>query len=242
MTAVPGSAVALEGVVRRFGPVTALAGVTLRVPAGQAVVLLGENGAGKSTLLRVTAGIARPTRGRVLVFGHSPAAPAGRRHLGYLGHRGFLHDHLTARENLLLAGALHGIPPREGAARADALLERVGLRRAAERPVRGFSRGMVQRLALARTLFHRPDLVLLDEPLTGLDPRGRELLVHWLREERREGRTLVVVTHRPETILPVADRVVVLRRGRVVLDGEAGSRSPAAWAAAVGAGRTEAVP
>ncbi len=228
-------ALSLEGVTRRFGPVTALAGVTLEVPAGAGLLLLGENGAGKSTLLRVAAGIARPTRGRALVFGESPARPAGRSRLGYLGHRGFLHDHLTARENLLLQGGLHGLPRDEAARRADRLLERIGLARAAHRPVRGFSRGMVQRLALARTLLHGPDLLLLDEPFTGLDPRGRALLVEWLAEERAAGRALVVVTHRPEPVLPLVDRVAILRRGRVALAGPAGARSPAAWADAIGA-------
>ncbi len=230
-------ALVLEGVSRRFGPVTALAGVSLAVPAGGGLLLLGENGAGKSTLLRVAAGIARPTRGRVLVFGESPGRPGGRRRLGYLGHRGFLHDHLTARENLLLQGGLHGLPRAAAARRADELLERVGLARAAHRPVRGFSRGMVQRLALARTLLHAPDLLLLDEPFTGLDPRGRALLLEWLAAERRAGRALVVVTHRPDPVLPLVDRVVVLRRGRIVLAGTAEDGPPGGWAEAIGAPR-----
>ncbi len=226
-------ALLLEGVTRRFGPVTALAGLSLAVPRGGGLLLLGENGAGKSTLLRVAAGIARPTAGRVLVFGRSPGVAEGRRRLGYLGHRGFLHDHLTARENMLLHAGLYGLSPAEAGARADELLARVGLERAAQRPVRGFSRGMVQRLALARTLLHGPSLLLLDEPFTGLDPRGRELLVEWLAEERRAGRALVLVTHRPEPVLPLVDRVVVLRRGRVLLEGAAGERSAGEWAGAI---------
>ncbi|MBP7146773.1 MAG: ABC transporter ATP-binding protein [Acidobacteria bacterium] len=217
---------------RRFGPIVALAPLSLRFDAGQRVLLLGPNGAGKSTLLRVAGGLARPTSGRVQVGGtdlRGAKSARARAAIGYLGHRSFLFEHLTARENLLLYARLYGLG-REAAARADRMLDEVGLGVAAQRVVRGFSRGMLQRLGLARALLHAPALLLLDEPTTGLDPDGRRRL-DALLGQLRGGPTLALVSHRAEAALPLVDRVVVLQRGRVVADGPSSERDAQGWTA-----------
>ncbi len=230
----PLPALRLEGVSRRFGPVTALADIDLSVATGEAVLLLGHNGAGKSTLLRLAAGLVRPTAGRVTIgrAGGREVPSAARARIGYLGHRTFLHEHLTARENLELYASLYG--RRDAAALAERWLARVGLERAAERVIRGFSRGMMQRLALARALIHDPQVLLLDEPASGLDPEGRRRLVEIVGEAHAAGGTLLVVSHDPALGLEIARRVVVLRRGRIVTDDRADSRSTADWALAAG--------
>ncbi len=222
---------------RRFGAVVALDDVTISLAAGESLLLLGANGAGKSTLLRLAGGLTRPTTGKVLVDGidlRSAKAGRAREGVGFLGHRSFLYDHLTARENLLLYARLYGVGDDAGR-RADEWLDRIGLTRAAHRPVRGFSRGMVQRMALARALIHAPRLVLLDEPATGLDPEGRSRLDGLLREVRARGATMAMISHRAEAALALADRVAVLHRGRLVALGPAGERDAAAWTALVGA-------
>ncbi len=233
----PGSSglpVRLQAVSRRFGPVTALSAVSFDVPAGESVLLLGGNGAGKSTLLRIVAGLIRPTSGGVLLgegFEGTPATPACRTQIGYLGHKSLLHDYLTARENLVFYARLYGRPAAEAERDADLWLADVGLERAAERPVRGFSRGMFQRLALARSLIHEPRLLLLDEPDSGLDTEGRARLDEAIRRTRARGVTILHVSHHAESAAAQSDRVVILRRGALVHDGPSGARSGAEWVA-----------
>jgi heme exporter protein A len=206
-----GAAITARGLVKRFGHVVALAGVDLDVPRGGALAVLGPNGAGKSTLLRLLAGIARPSDGR-LALGEDRRRARGR--VGYLAHASLLYPALTARENLVFAARLYGVPhPGE---RAAALLAEHGLLDVAERPAGGFSRGMAQRLAIARALVHAPEIVLLDEPYTGLDRAAAETLTAQLRALRTGGRTLVLVTHDLARACELADSALVLAAGRVV--------------------------
>ncbi|MBI5504613.1 MAG: heme ABC exporter ATP-binding protein CcmA [Deltaproteobacteria bacterium] len=209
-------AVSAERLERRFGAVPVLRGLDLEVARGQGVALFGPNGAGKSTLLRTLAGLLRANQGSVRVFGNElPAGADLRRRIGYLGHESFLYRDLTARENLAYYARLFSID-------ADRLplaaLEEVGLARFAERRVATFSRGMLQRLALARVFLHNPDLLLLDEPLTGLDPQGGELLARMLIERRKRGVTILMATHDLERALACSTRALVLARGRVAWD------------------------
>lgn len=207
----------VRGVERRFGRVVALAAVNLEIAAGEVVLLLGPNGAGKTTLLRCIAGLARPLRGSVRIAGRDVHADAGARgQLGLLSHQAMVYDDLTARENLRFAAALHGLDAVEQTVQ-DALVA-VGLTRAADSRVAGFSRGTLQRLAIARATLHRPALLLLDEPFTGLDAASANDLRHRITAERAAGRGVICVTHEPgEAWLP-ATRIVVLSAGRVVLD------------------------
>lgn len=203
--------------VRRFGGVRALGGVSLAVAPGELVLLLGPNGAGKTTLLRTIAGLARPSGGRVTVAGRDVhREPAARAALGFLSHNALLYDDLTPRENLRFAATLHGLDDAER--RIDGALASAALVERADRPVRGFSRGMLQRLALARALLPDPPLLLLDEPFTGLDFPSAEALRHRLGAERAAGRALICVTHGPEELWAIATRVVVLVGGTVRLD------------------------
>jgi heme ABC exporter ATP-binding subunit CcmA len=208
--------VTVRGLVKRFGHAAALRGIDLELVRGQALAVLGANGAGKSTLLRLLAGLSRPSAGEVRVQDLPATHRASRARVGYVGHATGLYPTLTARENLIFAGRLYGLSDAGG--RADAALAREGLAEVSGRDVGGFSRGMAQRLAIARGLIHDPSLVLLDEPFTGLDRRSAERLDQRLASLRREGRTLVQVTHDPQRAARTCDAALVLAGGRVALE------------------------
>jgi heme exporter protein A len=208
-------AIAARAVEKRFGRTTALRSVDLEVAAGSSLSVLGPNGAGKSTLLRLMAGLARPSAGSIEVAGQAAASRASRGCIGYIGHATLLYPNLTARENLTFAARLYGVA--NPGARADLLLEEEGLTHAAHRAAGGFSRGMAQRLAIARGLVHDPELLLLDEPFTGLDRHSADRLAERLQTLHAGGRTIVLVTHDIERAVQATDTVVVLSAGRVAL-------------------------
>jgi len=208
------AAIAARGLEKRFGPVAALRGIDLDVPTATTLAVLGPNGAGKSTLLRLMAGLARPTAGSLRVGNPKEDRRRTRGRVGYLGHASFLYPALTARENLLFAARLYGVI--DARRRAAELLETQGLAAVADRPAGGFSRGMAQRLAIARGLIHDPSIVLLDEPYTGLDRVAADALTKQLAALHAAGRTLVLVTHELSRASELAQRAVVLARGRVV--------------------------
>ncbi len=220
-------AIDAQGLAKRYGPLAALDGIDLAVPAGQSVALFGPNGAGKSTLLRLLATLIRPSGGRLRLFGEpaerSDAGPL-RRRIGFLSHQTFLYEHLTGRENLLFYARLYGLADPEGAAREA--IESVRLSHRRDDRVSSYSRGMQQRLAIARALQHGPDVILLDEPFTGLDRDSSSRLEDRLRQERGGGRTCVVATHDLVQGLRAADRVLVLRDGRLALDAPARDCDP----------------
>lgn len=202
---------------KRFGRVHALRGIDLEQAAGSSLAILGPNGAGKSTLLRILAGLTQPTSGDVDVAGESRSRQglaAQRAKVGYVGHSTLLYGDLTAHENLVFVGRLYGV--EDPARRATQLLAEEGLEAAADRQAGGFSRGMAQRLSIARALVHDPPVVLLDEPFTGLDLPSRHRLTARLQRLRDEGRSLVLVTHEPRGVPELADAAVVLSEGRVV--------------------------
>lgn len=202
---------------RRFGAVVALDRVTLAVNAGEVALLLGANGAGKTTLIRILAGLTRPNAGTVRIGGHDLfQEPDARREVGFLSHLALMYQDLTPRENLRFVATLHGLDDAEG--RVRAALDDVGLAGRADRPVRGFSRGMLQRLALARATLHAPSVVLLDEPFTGLDAAASRTLATRIAALRDAGRAVVAVTHDPSELWTESTRVVVLEGGRVVRD------------------------
>jgi heme exporter protein A len=200
----------LDGVGRAYGERAALAGVTLTLQAGQTLVVFGPNGAGKSTLLRVLATLLRPTAGTAKVFGCALPGEAWkvRGRVGLLGHEPLLYRELSARENLRYHARLHQVAPQ----RVEELLDAVGLARRAGDPISTYSRGMVQRAALARAVLHEPDLLLLDEPRANLDPAAAEAL-----EPLLSGRTRVITSHDPTGGLAEADVALGLRDGRAVL-------------------------
>ena len=225
------AAVRADGLVRRLGGTPVIAGIDLVVTAGEAVALLGPNGAGKTTLLRLLALLLRPSAGRLAIFGVDAAAapPALRRRIGYVGHESLCYADLTAAENLAFYARLFEVP--DAARRIAELLAWAGLEGAARRPVRFYSRGMGQRLALARALLHGPPLLLLDEPYSGLDPQAADALGERLRALRDAGHAIVFTTHELDRAVPLATRFAILDRGRIA--SVHGDRAPDA--AAVGA-------
>lgn len=210
--------IVIENAEKWFGLNPALEKLSLRVQKGEFVVLLGRNGAGKSTLLGVMARLVKPNRGRVSICGVdvTQEPERGRERIGLVAHQTFLYPGLTARENLLLHARLHQL--EETAKRVANALTDVGLNLSADRPVRSFSRGMQQRLAIARATLHRPELVLLDEPFTGLDLEAIELLSERLQQWTEAGRTIVMTTHNLEQGLQGVTRWILLDRGRIVTE------------------------
>jgi heme exporter protein A len=204
------AAIELERVERRFGERVALAGVSVSVPAGATLAVLGGNGAGKTTLLRVLAGLLRPHGGRAHVLG--AALPDERWQLpaqvGYVGHEPLLYRELSGRENLRYHADLHGVRH----ARIDAVLAELDVADRADEPVRDLSKGLVQRLAIARAVLHEPALLLLDEPRANLDPSAAELAEPLIG--RASGRTRVLVSHDVAGALEESDVALGLRSGR----------------------------
>jgi ABC-2 type transport system ATP-binding protein len=215
-------AIELTGVTRRFGDLTAVDDVTLSVGEGEIVGLLGHNGAGKTTMIRVINGLLSPDAGQVRVLGVDPKTEGQvvRRSTGVLTEYPALDEFLTTVENLEVYAAINGIPRRESRDRIDGLLERLGLAEKRDEPARGLSAGLKQRVALARALVHDPQVLLLDEPTTNMDPvaaRGvRDLIVEASRER---GRTVLLSTHNLAEAEQLCDRVAIMRYGRLLTVG-----------------------
>jgi heme exporter protein A len=206
----PAAAVSLQGIGRAYGERVALRDVSLTLERGATLAVFGANGAGKTTLLRVLATLLRPHAGRATVLGAALPGESWkvRGRIGLLGHEPLLYRDLTVRENLRFHARLHGVD----GARAQALVERVGLAARADDPVRTLSRGMTQRAAICRAVLHAPDLLLLDEPLANLDPGGALAVAPLIGRE--SGPARVLISHDAEQGLAEADWVLGLRAGR----------------------------
>jgi|GEM_PF-8130 len=214
-------AVLVEGVVKRFGATVALDGAGLEVPAGMVFGLLGPNGAGKTTLVRILATLLAPDAGRAEVLGHDVVREAGavRELIGLTGQFAAVDELLTGRENLEMFGRLFKLSREDARRRAGELLERFDLAQAADRPARTYSGGMRRRLDIASSLLTRPQVLFLDEPTTGLDPRSRNEIWAIVRELRREGTTILLTTQYLEEADQLADRIAVIDRGKVIAEG-----------------------
>jgi ABC-2 type transport system ATP-binding protein len=215
-------AIAAEDLRKRYRDVQALDGLSFAVREGEVFGLLGPNGAGKSTTVRVLTTLTQPDSGRALVAGEDVVRHPQRvrRAIGYVAQDSGVDWEATGRENLLLQGRIHGISGRMLRARVDELLELVGLVEAADRPARGYSGGMKRRLDVATGLVHRPRVLFLDEPTTGLDPEARAAM--WEEVERlaaQESLTILLTTHYLEEADRLAERVAIVSRGRVVVEG-----------------------
>jgi heme exporter protein A len=207
----------VRGLTKAFGLRPVLRGVDLSVGPGEFVALFGPNGAGKTTLLRILATLTRPTSGRALIAGYDIARhpAAARAVLGLVSHQPLLYGDLTAEQNLHFFGRMYALDRRTRQARTSDLLERVGLAARARDPVRTFSHGMQQRLAIARAVLHDPPVLLLDEPYAGLDQDAALMLDGVLRDVATRGRAVLMTTHSPSRGLAMADRVAILSRGVV---------------------------
>ena len=210
--------VEIAGVWKFYGDFPALRDVRLEAAAGSCLALIGRNGAGKTTLLRMLAGLSRPGRGTIRICGADARDRATRHSIGILGHGISLYEELSAIENLRLFARLYGLENPDAA--ASQWLERTGLEKVRDGLVREFSRGMRQRLAVARAFLHSPSVLLLDEPFTALDDRAIALLQSLLRDAIGEGRTVVLSTHQLREALDLATHVALLVRGRLAYTGE----------------------
>ena len=215
----------MQDVEKRFGSFLVLCGISIEFNSNEVVALLGANGSGKTTLLKLAAQVMRPTRGRVSVFGNPDSSPSARRRIGFVGHNTLVYDDLTAQENLEFFARLYGVP--DSTKRIEELLDAAGLELRATNLVRTYSRGMRQRLSIARALLHRPSVLLLDEPTTGLDRQGIIWLVSVLAGLRCEGCTILFSTHAQREILAIASRAIVLADATVIEDTGRGA-SPSA--------------
>jgi ABC-2 type transport system ATP-binding protein len=217
---VAGDAIEARGLTKRFGTILALDRLDLVVPGGSIFGLLGPNGAGKTTALRILSGLARPTAGSASVAGVQVALddPDLRRRLGYLDQDPRFFSWMTGRELLELIGRLHGLTDSDLRSRVDEMLARTGLASAAGRRIGGYSGGMRQRLGIAQALLHRPAILLLDEPVSSLDPEGRRDLLELIAGLRGEA-TVVFSTHLLSDVERICDRVAILDRGRRVTEG-----------------------
>ncbi len=203
---------------KTYGRQRALVDVSLAFAPGEGTAIVGPNGAGKTTLLAILSTLVRPTSGAISLGDEALSGnPAARGTIGYVGHEPGVYPELSARQNLRLFASLYDLTDAED--RIEAMLKRVDLADVrSDLPARAYSRGMLQRLALARALLHSPEILLFDEPSSALDPMGARWLVDELLRERRAGRLVVLVTHDLDAAAQVASHLVVIRRGRVALD------------------------
>jgi heme ABC exporter ATP-binding subunit CcmA len=211
------TAVAIHGVWKFYGDYPALKDISLNVNAGSCLALIGRNGAGKTTLLRILAGLSKTAKGGITILGQDARDENTRRRIGVLGHGIGVYEELSAFENLRLFAKLYGIADPEKT--AGEWLERTGLDRVRDGLVREFSRGMRQRLAVARTFLHNPSLLLLDEPFTALDDRAIAVLQDLLKTALSEGRTIIMSTHQLREALELATDVALINRGKLAFNG-----------------------
>jgi ABC-type multidrug transport system ATPase subunit len=214
-----GLAIEARGLTKKFGDRKAVRPLDLEIGRGESVALFGPNGSGKTTLIRMLTSTLRPSGGSIEIAGLDPrkADREARRKVGALFHQTFLYDELSARDNLLFFGGLYGVS--DAAERADRLLKEMGLLDRADDVVGDFSRGMQQRLALARCLIHDPEVVFLDEPFTGLDPLSATTFMKALADLHERGRTVLLVTHNLARGLALCQRWIIVNRGRIADQG-----------------------
>ena len=215
----PQESVKIERVSRRFGDVTAVEDLTLTLGKGEIMGFLGANGAGKTTTIKMLLGLVRPTSGTVEVMGGDPSDAKVRAKIGYMPEVATYYPYLNARELLAFYGGLCGLDGKTIRQRTDELLEAVGLAEAAKRPLKTYSKGMLQRAGIAQALLHDPDLLVLDEPFTGLDPLARIHFRELMRRLRNDGKSIFFSSHELGETELLCDKVAIMKAGRAVYQG-----------------------
>lgn len=214
-----GSAVDIDSVSRSFGSVKAVDGLSLVLAPGEIVGFLGTNGAGKTTTIKMTLGLLAPSSGTVKVLGGDPSDPRVRAHIGYMPEVATYYPYLDARELLSFYGGICGLDAKTVRRRTDELLDAVGLADAAKRPLKTYSKGMLQRAGIAQALLNDPDLLVLDEPFTGLDPLARIHFRELLLDLKRRGKTVFFSSHELGETELLCDRVAIMKKGHCVYQG-----------------------
>ena len=211
----------VQDLVKRYGSFTAVDGVSLDVAPGEIHGFLGPNGAGKTTTIRMIAGLLKPTAGRVVINGHDLAAAPeqAKASLGFIPDRPFIYEKLTAGEFLRFHGGLYGMEEADTTRRADEMLEVFELTRWKDELVESFSHGMKQRLVMSAAFLHRPQAVLVDEPMVGLDPRGARLIKDVFRAMSRRGVAILMSTHTLEVAQEMCDRIAIILKGKIIARG-----------------------
>ena len=212
-------AVRIENASRSFGEVKAVDGLSLTLNAGEVMGFLGTNGAGKTTTIKMLIGLIRPTSGSASVFGGDPSDPSVRAVIGYMPEVAYYYPYLNARELLAFYGGICGLDAKTVRARTDELLAAVGLADAAKRPLKTYSKGMLQRAGIAQALLNDPDLLVLDEPFTGLDPLARIHFRELMRSLRDRGKSIFFSSHELGETELLCDKVAIMKRGRCVYQG-----------------------
>ena len=209
----------LECVTRVFAGAKAVDGLSLKLKAGEVMGFLGTNGAGKTTTIKMMLGLLAPTAGTVKVLGGDPSDPRIRAHIGYMPEVATYYPYLNARELLAFYGGIYGLDAKTVRSRTDSLLESVGLADAAKRPLKTYSKGMLQRAGIAQALLNDPDLLVLDEPFTGLDPLARIHFRELLRNLKERGKTIFFSSHELGETELLCDRVAIMKKGHCVYQG-----------------------
>ena len=217
-------ALQINDVSKDFGRIIALRGINFSVVPGEFVSILGRNGAGKTTLLNIISGVSQPSEGSVKLFGTDPSDRQNKAKLAVISHEMFLYDNLTAMENLEYYSRIYNVP--DSALRVEQVLRDIELTHRRFDLVSTYSRGMTQRLTIARALLHEPALLLLDEPFTGLDQHAIGMLINLLRKQREKGRTILLTTHDLHTAKELSDRFIILEKHRIVKDGMMADTDP----------------
>ena len=214
-------AIRLEGLRKTYGDVEAVRGVTLEIPAGQICGYLGPNGAGKTTTVKMATGMIKPTEGTAVIEGHDIMTEPleAKRRIGVVPETGALYENLTPREYLGLVSHLYHLDRKTAIAKAESFLDLFGIADASDRVMTSFSRGMRQKVLISAALMHNPSVLFLDEPLSGLDANTALVLKELLRDLATQGRTIFYCSHVLEVVERICDRVVILRDGAVVADG-----------------------
>lgn len=210
--------IAIEGLTKTIGEKNILRGISLKVNQGETIGILGPNGAGKSTILKIVGGLMKPSSGTVTIDGFTLKSDPLllKNKIGFLAHNSYLYDHFSPLENLKFFGSLYRIENCE--AKAKELIREVGLTFFMHEPVRSFSRGMIQRLAIARAIIHDPEILILDEPHTGLDQQAVKLLNDVILKMKAKGATILMVTHDFAQTVETCDRILIMKQGSVIDD------------------------
>jgi ABC-2 type transport system ATP-binding protein len=213
------AALTVEGIKKSFGSVEAVKDISFSVAPGEVLGIVGPNGAGKTTTIKMILGLLQPDKGRIEIFGESNTLSTVRQRIGYMPENPSFYNHLTGRELVTFAGELFGIEKKELKKRSDDLIKLVGLQKAADRQLSGYSKGMLQRVCLAQALVNKPEVLFLDEPLDGLDPLGRIQMRKILESVKAEGTAIILNSHILSDVAAVSDHIAVMYQGKLIASG-----------------------